>query len=142
MVRARCINHLDKGELNVDELRGLLESLDLWGNQRIRLIRVPDADLKNLQDANSVQCAIQQAGFEEIFQQELPLIVEAQVSPISIRYKEEDGMRFLTMIAGKIQEDWVPVDSLPELPYETVAALLEQADIPDNNVVFRPFKLQ
>ncbi len=142
IVRARCLTHLDNGELNADELKSLLESLDLWGNQRIRLLHVPDGALQMFQDTASVELAIQQAGFTGIYQQEIPLIVEAQVSPISIRYSEVEGVRTLTLIAGKIQEEWVPVETLPELTYESVAALLQQADIPDNNVVFRPFKLQ
>ena len=90
-----------------------------------------------------VQCAIQQAGFEDIFQQELPLIVEPQVSPISSSaIKREDGLRFLTLIAGKIHEDWVQVDSLPELDYASVAALLTQTDDQDTSIVYRPFRLQ
>ena len=52
IVRARCITYLDNGEISADELKALLESLDLWGNQRIRLVRIPDHELEALQDAN------------------------------------------------------------------------------------------
>lgn len=141
-VRARCIIYLNRGELLIEELKLLLESLDLWGNQRIRLIRIPDPILLTLTDCASIEATVQKAGFESIYQKDMPVVIGGELLPISIRYEDDGNHRFLTLIAGKIQEDLSPIIGLPDIPYTTVAALLQQIDIPDSNIIYKPYRLE
>lgn len=140
--RKMCREHCANGALCVEELKALLEALDTWGNQRIRLIRVPENDIRLFTDSAATQAAATKARLGHIFDQDMPIVVAEQVSAISIRYKEENGKRILLLVAGKIKEETVPVAELPVLSGEMVAHLPILQGHSLDGVTFYPLRLE
>ncbi len=128
-LREHCIAHLQAGTLSAAELSALLTSLEMWGNQRVRLVRFSDRDLGALQDRAAVVDRASEAGLGDLIDKELPLAIDDEVAPLSIRFYEQDGRRLLILIAGKVRQIWVHQPDLPD-----------REDVDNPEITYRPFK--
>lgn len=129
VVRKNCIAYLKSAELVAADLWALLAPLEMWGNQRVRLLRFSDKELAPFQSREATIERARLAELEHLIDEKLPLIVPNEVRPLSIRYVERDDRRLLILIAGKVREVWIYQHDLPN-----------REDELDPEIVYRPFK--
>ncbi len=91
------------------ELRALLDELDLWGNQRIRLRHFPQSMLRDLKTPEAVKKRARAEGMSGLLNGKVALEPPEQTTPMSISYEERDKGRFLKLVAAKTRVRYVPV---------------------------------
>ncbi len=128
-IRQTCLDLLENDGLDFEELKGFLEPLELWGSQRIRLLRLPLEVLSGFQTGEDIQARLNRVSMGSIWQEEIPLLIPTEISPLAVRFRDDSGRKTLTLIAGKIREIWL---SQPDIP------ITESADHP--GIIYRPFK--
>jgi hypothetical protein len=111
------------------ELRALLDELDLWGNQRIRLRHFPQELLKDFDSLTAVRKMARAAGMFELLDRRVDLQPPETTTPMSISYEERDGSRFLKLVAAKTRVQYIPEPFTEEITFP------EHSDI-----VYKPFK--
>ncbi len=130
-VRERCLEYLDEGKLTVEDFQSLLEPLEMWGNQRIRLVRFDEHLLNRFSNREAVIVAVQQNDLQRILDSKLPVAISEEITPLSIRYGESAGRRLLTLVGGKMRLVEVPADELGD-----------KMDEAHPDVVWRPFRTE
>lgn len=128
-VRERLIGVLEQRPDLKTKLRSLLEELDAWGTQRIRLATLPPSVLADFDSERSVRKKSVEAGMSDLFDGSVALVPPLTITPMAITYKENGEGRFLRLIAAKTQNLSQPVSSVPDKTFD---------DYP--GVVFKPFK--
>jgi hypothetical protein len=130
-VRERLIEAIEKNHVTVSDLQTLLEELDAWGDQRIRVGRLPTGILTNFQSLNSVSNAAARVGMGDLLDGEMALIAPLELTPVKIFYEEGAGQRRLRLLAAKTRQIMLPQ---PEIP--------DHIDQQYPDVIFRPFKVE
>jgi hypothetical protein len=111
------------------ELRALLDELDLWGNQRIRLRHFSQKLLRDFDSLTAVKKRARTAGMSDLLDRKVDLEPPETTTPMSISYEERDGGRFLRLVAAKTRVQYIPEPFTEEITFK---------EYPD--IVFRPFK--
>jgi hypothetical protein len=115
------------------KLRSLLEELDVWGNQRVRLRELPTSLLKTFSSERAVRQVATAAGMAELIDGEIPLVPPETSTPCRISYEErrEDGnkIRLLTMVAAKTRTVLLPAPEEEEMRLDGRPG-----------IVYKPFK--
>jgi hypothetical protein len=130
-VRERLIEAIEKNHVTVSDLQTLLEELDAWGDQRIRVGRLPTGILTNFQSLNSVSNAAASVGMGDLLEGEMALIAPLELTPVKIFYEEGAGQKRLRLLAAKTRQIMLPQ---PEIP--------DHIDQQYPGVIFRPFKVE
>lgn len=128
-VRERLIKVLkQKPHLKIN-LRSLLEELDAWGAQRIRLGTLPQSVLADFASERSVRKKSADAGMSDLLDGSITLVPPLTMTPMAITYKENGEGRLLTLIAAKTRNLLQSVPSVPDITLDNYPG-----------VVFKPFK--
>lgn len=128
-VRERLTGVLDKKPELTPELHSLLDELDVWGTQRLRLGVLPRGAIEGFGSESEVRRRVEEAGLADLLDGRIALVPPDETTPMAISYKENDSGRFLTLVAAKTRNVFVPVADVPDV-------MLEEHP----GVVFKPFK--
>jgi len=128
-VRERLAGVLGRKPELTSELHSLLDELDVWGTQRLRLAVLPQSALEGLSSEGDVRQRVKDAGMLELLDGRIALIPPETTAPMAISYKETDDGRLLTLVAAKTRNVSVPVPDIPDVTMEE-----------HPGVVFKPFK--
>jgi hypothetical protein len=130
-LRVRLNDAVDQGTIDVPVLESLLGELDAWGNQHIRLGRLPSTLLAGLASPDAIEERVAAAGMTGLIRGAVDLVPSVEMRPMVISYHDEGRSRSLKLVAAKSRE-----------------VLVEQLHIPDHvddqfpGVVFKPFKVE
>jgi hypothetical protein len=136
-VRVKVRNNLvglleQKPELK-RELRSLLEELDVWGNQRVRLRKFPSPLLQKFSSKRAIKKVAEAAGMSGLLDGEIPLVPPESTTPYRISYEErqEDGkkIRLLTLLAAKTRTVLIPAPEVGDMRLDGRPG-----------IVYKPFK--
>lgn len=127
-VRMRITKAVDSGTLSLSLLRDLLEELDVWGNQRIRVGRMPLDVLDSYQTREQVAAKASEAGMVELLDAPIALVPPPDLTPMSIRVQDGDP-KLLSFFAAKMRRALLPDSTIPD-----------HTDRDYPGVVFRPFR--
>lgn len=128
-LRERLERAVDTGKADPAALERLLNELDIWGNQRLRICRIDMALLAGLQSADAVERRAQAAGMQAILDGEVPLIPPGDLTLACISYEEDGHRRVLSLVAAKTRQVMVPQPDIPEHYDENYPG-----------IVFKPFR--
>lgn len=129
-VRQRLIDSLDSKRIGVTGLKTLLDELDLWGDQKIRLSRIERGVLRDFSSRQAVEQKIAETGFSELLNGEIALEPPSDLTPMRISYEETQNGRYLRLIAAKTQRVFVPQTDVPDYR--------DEEHYP--GIIFKPFK--
>lgn len=115
------------------KLRSLLEELDVWGNQRVRLREFPAALLQQFSSERAIKKVAEAAGMSGLLDGEIPLVPPETTTPYRISYEErkEDGnkIRLLTLVAAKMKTVLIPAPEIGDMRLDGRPG-----------IVYKPFK--
>ena len=112
-VRERLAGVLDRKPELTPELHWLLDELDVWGTQRLRLAVLQQSALEGLSSEAEVRQRVKDAGMSDLLDGQIALVPPEETTPMAISYKENGGGRFLTLVAAKTRNVYVPVPDIP-----------------------------
>jgi len=130
-IRERLREAIESNLITVASLQVLLDELDAWGDQRIRLGRIPVKALKEFRSANSVAKKAAKAEMAHLLLGQIALIPPSELTPMRISYEENAGQRLLRLVAAKTRQIMLPQ---PEIS--------DHFDEQYPDVVFKPFKVE
>jgi len=130
-IRDRLMEAVKANKISLAILKDLLNELDVWGNQRIRLCRLPAEVLAEYQTEESVLKKAEEAGMGVLMGGEVALVPPLELMPMAISYEEQHGQRWLKLFAAKTRKVFEYQPNVPEHEHD---------DHP--GVVFKPFKLE
>jgi hypothetical protein len=128
-VRERLAGVLDRKPELTPELHSLLDELDVWGTQRLRLAVLPQSVLEGLGSEAKVRQRVEDAGMSDLLDGRIALVPPEATTPMAISYKETSEGRFLTLIAAKTRNVFIPMLGIPDVTFEE-----------HPGVVFKPYK--
>jgi len=132
--RQRVAFALQSGEVSLDQLQELIKELDLWGDQRLRLMQLPAAALPSIRNQAPLAGQFQaNFGFDP-FNEKHDLAPEATLQLLYAEYAAKPGGRqVLRVVVGRQQviENRVPEEEIQPIRVE---------DQPD--LVFIPFRIE
>ncbi len=126
-VRERLAGALEKRPDFIPELYSLLDELDAWGDQRIRLRRFPPNVLAEFKSKSAVEAKIDAAGMSHLLEGKIDLTPPAVTTPMHISYDEKE--KILKLVAAKTRIVMLPQPDIPNLTVEE-----------HPGIVFKPFK--
>src|SRR6266545_3214563 len=112
-VRDRLIKLVGTDDSVIDDLRGLLTELDAWGDQRLKVAKFDQRDLKAFGTRKAVYKQIEQAGMSALFEGEIATEPPPTLTPMVIKYVEDGGNRTLQLYAAKSRIVEVLDNTLP-----------------------------
>jgi len=128
-VRLRLIELLEADPSLKKELRALLDELDAWGNQRVRLRHLPAELLVGFDSRQGVKKKAAAAGMSELLDRDIDLVPPEKLTPMSLSYAERDGTKFLRLVAAKTLVLLTPEPDTEEVTFKEYPG-----------IVFRPFR--
>jgi len=131
-VRERLVEAIERNLVSVSNLQALLNELDAWGDQRMRLGRIPVQALKEFRSANSIAKKAAKAKMAHLLPGQIALIPPLELAPMRISYEENAGQRLLKLVAAKTRKIMQPQKDIPDH--------VDEAHYP--GVVFKPFKVE
>lgn len=129
-IRERLTKALEDGKFEKETLFTLLEELDLWGKQRLRLRKIAPELLNDFRNVESIKSKVIDAELGDIFDGKVALEPTEELTPMKVCCNGNAENLTLVFIAAKTREVWLPQIEIPNFTKE---------EYPD--VVFRPFKL-
>ena len=130
-VRQRLIDAIDCKRIAADPLQGLLDELDAWGDQRVRIGRLPASLLAEFGSADAIAHRATAAGMSHLLHGTVDLVPPVDLTPMKIAYEEQAGRKQLRLVAAKTRQLMLPQ---PEIP--------DHLDEQYPGVVFKPFKVE
>jgi len=127
-IRERLTNFLAQRPDEVQRLKLLLDELDAWGNQRIRIGRISDEAMAGFRSKKLVVQKIRQAGLEHLIGGHLPVTPPLNLSPMRVSYDEDSSL--LMMYAAKTRIVLQPQQEIPDK--------VDEENYP--GVLFKPYK--
>jgi len=128
-VRLRLIELLESEPKLKAELRALLDELDAWGNQRVRLRVFPKELLTNFESRRAVNKIADTVGMSDLLDKKVALVPPETLTPMSISYEERDESRFLRLVAARTRILLTPEPETQEITFQEYPG-----------IVFRPFR--
>ena len=104
---------VDTDDSVIDDLRGLLTELDAWGDQRLKVAKFDQRDLKAFGTRKAVYKQVEQAGMSALLEGEIATEPPPTLTPMVIKYVEDGGNRALQLYAAKSRIVEVPDNTLP-----------------------------
>lgn len=129
-IRQRLIDSLGSERINIASLKALLDELDLWGDQRVRLSRISRDVLADFSSSEAAHRKIDEAGLSDLLDGTISLEPPTDLTPMRISYEENGEGRWLKLIAAKTQRVFIPQNDIPDYK--------DEENYP--GVVFKPFK--
>ncbi len=130
-VRERLIDAIDRNRIATATLQALLDELDAWGDQRVRIGRLSTSLLAEFQSADAITHKATAAGMSHLLHSEVDLVPPFDLTPMKIAYEEQAGRKRLRLVAAKTRQLMIPQ---PEIP--------DHIDQQYPGVVFKPFKVE
>jgi hypothetical protein len=130
ILRERLHNAIANGTVSVVATKSLLDELDCWGNQRVILMLMPYALLKEYWSADHLLQKARRAGMDHLFDGEIALEPPMELTPMRIAFEERADGRFIKLLAAKTREVWEQQTEIPEY--------FDEKNYP--GIVFKPFK--
>jgi len=93
-MRARVVQELESGRIRADELIGLLDSIEGWGNQHIYLYEAPAGELTTWKSEAKVRKQLERAGIVNLFNRRRPLVLPEEPTLSSIEWTPS-SIRFI-----------------------------------------------
>ncbi|HEX2210870.1 MAG TPA: hypothetical protein VHG93_24515 [Longimicrobium sp.] len=114
----RLLRAVDAGAIPPAEIHGLLNELDAWGNQRVRLGTIHRRELRDFRDTGAVRARIRDAGLDDelLGRDEVALVPPETLSPMGVQLLEGTGTRILRLLAAKIRVIDTPLRDAREIP--------------------------
>lgn len=129
-VRERLAALLEETPDEISKLKALLDELDAWGNQRVRLGRLPDDVLSEFRSDELVLRKISQTGMGQLVGGQIPVSPPMELSPVRVSYDEDSTSRLLLLFAAKTR---LILQAQPDIPDYT-----DEEKYP--GVIFKPYK--
>jgi hypothetical protein len=129
-IRERLSKLVEDNEAVVSRLKFLLDELDAWGDQRIRIGRMPMDELADLKDEQAIIRKVTQAGLEHLLDGQIAVEPPGELTPMFISYEENESGRFLRMVAAKTRQVMVAQKDIPDMR--------DEEHYP--GIVFKPYK--
>lgn len=129
-VRRHLSKALEKKAISLRDIVALLDELDIWGDQRIRIVRLPKGVLAEYSTWDRVKEKISAAGMAELVDGPMQLVPPPELTPMRIEYEDGNGRRSLRLLAAKTRTYMVAQKDVPERHDEELYP----------GVVFKPFK--
>lgn len=148
----RLSGAVDEGAIGRDDIHNLLDELDAWGDQRVRLGTMDRRVLRDFHDTAAVRGRIRDAGLDDelLGRDEITLVPPETLTPMSVQLLEGDGTRILRLLAAKIRVIDTPLRDAAEVPAGQVPARLRpgpaQGAAPQApgavaaEIVYKPFR--
>jgi hypothetical protein len=130
-VRERLVDAIDSNRIAVATLQTLLNELDAWGDQRVRIGRLSPSILAEFQSTDAIAHKATEAGMSHLLHGEVDLVPPLDLTPMKICYEEHTGRKKLRLVAAKTRQLQLPQ---PEIP--------DYVDQRFPGVVFKPFKVE
>jgi hypothetical protein len=130
-VRERLVDAIDSKHIAVTTLKGLLDELDIWGDQRVRIGRLSAEVLAMLQSQDAIAAKAADVGMSALLDGDVALVPPLDLTPMQIIYEEEPGHRRLRLVAAKTRQILQPQLAIPDY-----------VDPQYPGVVFKPFKVE
>lgn len=130
-VRERLIDAIDRNRIAVATLQALLDELDAWGDQRVRIGRLAAGILAEFQSADAIAHKATEAGMSHLLHGEVDLVPPVDLTPMKIFYEEQAGRKQLRLVAAKTRQLMLPQSELPD-----------HVDEQYPGVIFKPFKVE
>ena len=131
-------------KIDVERLKQLLQELDTWGQQRIRIGHLEEDVLNELNSTDSITGKAKRSGMEKILDGIVDFVPPEQLTPMVIDYSEESGRRILRVVAAKTRQLWTAISDLPEIEFRRVFNILDNVDPAliekYADVIYKPFK--
>ena len=128
-VRERLRDAIDHNRIAVATLHALLDELDTWGDQRVRIGRLSTSLLAEFQSADAITHRATAVGMSHLLHGEIALVPPGNLTPMQIAYEVQAGRKRLRLVAAKTRQLMIPQ---PEIP--------DHIDQQYPGVVFKPFK--
>jgi hypothetical protein len=118
-VRGNLVGLLEETPSLKRSLRSLLEELDVWGNQRVRLREFPTPLLQRFGSKRAVRESALAAGMSKLLDGEIPLVPPEVTTPYRISYEEREvngnKTRVLILVAAKTRTVLIPAPEVGDL---------------------------
>lgn len=130
-IRDRLITFLGENPNSLENLKSLLDELDAWGDQRIRIGQLPHEVLADFQSRELFLQKVSQAGMDSHLGGLIPISPETTLTPIRILYDDDNPAdRSLTLVAAKSRVVMKPHPEVPDLTDEETYP----------GIIFKPYK--
>jgi hypothetical protein len=93
-LRNRLVNYLIQGNLVVDDLLGLLNQIEGWGDQHIYLYTAPNKILEMWKSENSARALLRKQNLEELFNRPRPIVLPDGIELATVEWRQE-RVRFI-----------------------------------------------
>lgn len=123
-LRERLEEAYEKKAIKESELVTLLDELDAWGDQRIRIVRFGSDVLKFFGTWKDVEDRIREAQLESLVDGNIDLVPPPELTRMRIVYEELPRGRFLRLTAAKTRETLVELPEAPEVPVSNDPAIV------------------
>src|SRR5712691_2578863 len=130
-VRERLEEAIDSNRVAVATLQALLDELDAWGDQRVRIGRLAAGILAGFQSAGAIAHKAAEAGMSHLLHGEVDLVPPLELTPMKIFYEEQAGRKQLRLVAAKTRQLMLPQSEVPD-----------HVDEQYPGVIFKPFKVE
>jgi hypothetical protein len=127
-VRKRLVDAIDSNCIAVATLKALLDELDAWGDQRVRIGRLSASMLAEFQSADAIAHKVTEAGMGHLLHGEVDLVPPLDLTPVKIFYEEQAGRKQLRLVAAKTRQLMLPQPQIPD-----------HVDRQYPEVIFKPF---
>lgn len=148
----RLAGAVDKGAIELDDIHHLLDELDAWGDQRVRLGIMDRRVLRDFRDTAAVRGRIRDAGLDDelLGRDQVALVPPETLTAMGVQLLEGDGTRILRLLAAKIRIVDTHLRDAEEVPAEKVPARLRPDDAEETDpkapgavaaeIVYKPFR--
>lgn len=148
VVRARLHTAVDEGQIEPAAIEALLNELDHWGDQRLRIGRFEQRFVELYADVDAISQRVREAGMEEVYGRHgIDLSPPPVLTPMSVEYAETDAGRILRVVAAKTRTVDRPARDLPELRLSEEPELQarvvpagQEIPLDAERIVYKPFR--
>lgn len=128
-VRERVTEAIAKGKVKYSSASALLDELDAWGDQRIRIMRLDTSIVAALSTPQAVKKLADGAGLGDAYNGEIELVPPTRLTPMRIALEKKNAIPYIKLVAAKTREFLEPLDKVPE-----------KTDKANPGVVWKPFR--
>jgi hypothetical protein len=115
----RLSQAVDEGRISPDAIQSLLNELDAWGDQRVKLAVLEPRFLALYRNTAEIDARIHEAGMEHLVgRDEIDINPPDALTPMSVEYTDHGEERLLRVVAAKTRLVERPARELPELDLE------------------------
>ena len=127
-IRERLTTAVDDGSIPLAELEALLDELDTWGDQRIRIVRMPRDWQQQVRTQQDFTTRVAEAGMDALIGGDVALVPPDQMTAMRIEVDAADGL-IVRLYAAKTRKYMIEQKDIPQKT---------DAEYPE--VIFKPFR--